>query len=84
MLNGSTVNGLKITTSWPLYSTLFHPHRHIGVVLSPPLSTVLHTCVPLTVALALGGVAHDVTHEWLTLRISTAAKETPPHALTLL
>lgn len=33
--------------------------------------------------LTVGGVAHDVICEWFTLRISTTAKGTPPHALTL-
>ena len=35
-------------------------------------------------ALTAGGVAPDVTCEWLNLRIPTAAKGTPPHPLTLL
>lgn len=38
----------------------------------------------LSTALTVGGVAHDVIYEWLTLRISTTVKGPLPQALTLL
>lgn len=38
----------------------------------------------LRTALTVGGVAHDVICEWLTLRISTAGEGTPSHPPTLL
>lgn len=76
---------------WPLCSIWLHsqrPKKGIGAKHPPHVPIYYRVYVGagtfLRAALTIGGVAHDVACEWLTLSIITTARRTPPHALTLL